>query len=60
MTLETLDVKELSHLDLISVDGGNWINGAWKVLEKIGTAIAIGDAIDESVDGWNSVECTHP
>tara|TARA_B110000238_G_scaffold180324_1_gene204264 strand:- start:1420 stop:1593 length:174 start_codon:yes stop_codon:yes gene_type:complete len=54
--LEKFGVHELNNQELIQIDGGSW-RFIWKALEKIATALEIGDAIDEFAAGWNSVKC---
>jgi hypothetical protein len=54
--LQNYGVHELNNQELIQIDGGSW-RFIWKALEKIATALEIGDAIDEFAAGWNSVKC---
>lgn len=56
--LENLGVQELKISETIQIDGGRlpW-KKIWDGLQKVATALELGDAIDEFVDGWNSVEC---
>ena len=58
--LENHGVQELNAMEITEVDGGLLLfpwKKAWDILSKAATALEIGDAIDEFVDGWNSVEC---
>ena len=53
--LENYGVNELKNLECQSIVGGS----VWKILERIATVLAIGSAVDQFVDGWNSVECNN-
>jgi len=54
--LENLGVQELNAIEVYQIDGGR-LRSIWKALEKIATALEIGDAIDEFTAGWNSCSC---
>lgn len=56
--LKNLGVKELQISETLEIDGGRlpW-KKIWDGLQKAAAALEIGDAIDEFVDGWNSVDC---
>ncbi len=54
--LENYGVQVLDARELQSIDGGFPWKKAWDLASKIATAIELTDAIDEFVDGWNSVE----
>lgn len=56
MGLNKMELTEISVIEQLNTNGGNWIS-VWKAIEKVATAIAIGDAVERFVDGWNSVEC---
>ena len=54
--LEKLSVIELNEDELMQTDGGN----VWKWGELIWKALQIQEAINNFIDGWNSVECGCP
>ncbi|MFV0605655.1 MAG: hypothetical protein ACK5NK_07425 [Niabella sp.] len=56
MDLNRMGLTEFSATEQLNTNGGNWAT-VWKVIEKVATAISIGDAVDRFVNGWNSVEC---
>jgi len=58
--LKNYGVQKLNALEVVTIDGGLLLfpwKKAWDLLSKAATALEIGDAIDEFVEGWNSVEC---
>ncbi len=55
--LENYGVLELNTTELTSIDGGLPWKKIWDGLEKLATALEISNAIDEFVEGWNSVDC---
>jgi hypothetical protein len=61
LELENYGTVEMNSTELVGVDGGvfeipKW-DKIWKLIEKIDTAIGIGDAVDRFVTGFNSTNC---
>jgi hypothetical protein len=49
--------KELSLHESLEISGGINLPKIWEALKTVYTALEIQDAINEFVDGWNSVDC---
>ena len=61
LALNNYGTVEMDSTELLSVDGGvfeipKW-DKIWKLIEKIDTAIGIGDAVDRFVTGFKSTNC---
>ncbi len=56
--LENYGVHSLDTKEIREIDGGRlpW-RKIWKAIESTGIIVTVGNAIDEFVDGWNSVDC---
>ena len=62
--LENYGLVELNSSEVLIIGGGSILTGInpLKIIEtlgKIADAIAIADAVDRFMDGFNSVHCKH-
>jgi len=49
--------KELTMNESLEISGGFNIKKIWEAIKYLYTALEIQDAVNEFVDGWNSVDC---
>lgn len=54
LELKNYDLKVLSNLELIDLNGGHWIEYVWKAFDALTKADAINDAVNGLRDGFNS------
>lgn len=61
MDLKKLNLVELNSKETVIINGGEVAAIPWgkiyKWAEKAGVFVAIADAADRFVEGWNSVSC---